>query len=58
MSPLARALLRGTVRDEETVRFRFDESADELVLVPNHEEGIVGDATPPPPSDEEEEPLK
>jgi ATP-dependent Clp protease ATP-binding subunit ClpA len=36
MSPLARALLSGGVRDEETVRFEVNTKLDELVLVPNH----------------------
>lgn len=45
MSPLARALLSGAVRDEEKVCFALDKAKDELVLVPNHESSATDESS-------------
>lgn len=49
MNPLAKALLNGEIREEETARFVVQHG--DIVLLPNHERSAGDEHIEPPPTD-------
>lgn len=60
LSPMSVLILRGAIRDQETVKVRYDAASNKIVVLPNHEVEVADDDIEMEDSDiesMEEEPL-